>query len=66
MKWPCVLASLKPTKDVGQQTRQAVEDWHYWLKQGYCFLNLPVLFTHPKPSCSFLSLRGQLLAGLAI
>jgi hypothetical protein len=23
--------------DADEQTRQAVEDWHYWVKQGYEF-----------------------------
>lgn len=31
------LSQLKPGKDADAGTRQAVEDWHYWLKQGYCF-----------------------------
>jgi hypothetical protein len=31
------LAQLKPGKGVDAETCQAVEDWHYWLKQGYEF-----------------------------
>lgn len=30
------LAQLKVV-DADQQTREAVEDWHYWVKQGYEF-----------------------------
>ena len=30
------LAQLK-VGDADQQTREAVEDWHYWVKQGYEF-----------------------------
>ena len=29
------LSQLKPGKDVDDATRQAVEDWLYWVKQGY-------------------------------
>lgn len=31
------LSQLKPTSDTDEQTRQAVEDWHYWVKMGYEF-----------------------------
>ena len=30
------LAQLKPI-GVDESTRQAIEDWHYWIAQGYCF-----------------------------
>ena len=30
------LAQLKPI-DVDESTKQAIEDWHYWIAQGYCF-----------------------------
>ena len=30
------LAQLE-TVDASPATRQAVEDWHYWVEQGYCF-----------------------------
>jgi Calcium binding len=30
------LAQLKPTQ-VDKTTRQAIEDWHYWVGQGYEF-----------------------------
>ena len=29
------LAQLKPRRDADDSTRQAVEDWLYWVKQGY-------------------------------
>lgn len=31
------LAQLKPGSDVDDATRQAVEDWLYWVKMGYEF-----------------------------
>jgi Calcium binding len=31
------LSQLKPTSDTDEQTTQAVEDWHYWVKMGYEF-----------------------------
>jgi hypothetical protein len=31
------LAQLKPGGDTNDATRQAVEDWHYWVNQGYAF-----------------------------
>ena len=31
------LAQLKPGGDAGEATRQAAEDWHYWVKKGYEF-----------------------------
>ena len=30
------LSQLKPL-DADDPTREAVEDWHYWLRQGCCF-----------------------------
>jgi hypothetical protein len=30
------LSQLKAA-DVDQSTRQAIQDWHYWIEQGYCF-----------------------------
>ena len=30
------LAQLKPI-GVDESARQAIEDWHYWIAQGYCF-----------------------------
>jgi len=30
------LSQLKPV-DADEQTTEAVEDWHYWIKQGYQF-----------------------------
>lgn len=29
------LAQLKPAGKVDNETRQAIEDWHYWIAQGY-------------------------------
>jgi hypothetical protein len=29
------LSQLKPTSMVDKGTREAVEDWHYWIEQGY-------------------------------
>lgn len=31
------LSQLKPIGDSDEQTRQAVEDWHYWVRMGYEF-----------------------------
>lgn len=31
------LSQLKPCGDAGEETRQAVEDWHYWVRMGYEF-----------------------------
>ena len=31
------LSQLKPLQCTDEATRQAIEDWHYWVKQGYCF-----------------------------
>lgn len=31
------LSQLKPLQCTDEATRQTVEDWHYWVKQGYCF-----------------------------
>ena len=31
------LSQLKPLSDTDKQTRQAVEDWYYWVKMGYGF-----------------------------
>lgn len=30
------LSQLKAI-DVDESTTQAIEDWHYWVAQGYCF-----------------------------
>jgi len=30
------LSQLKPI-GVDESTRQAIEDWHYWIARGYCF-----------------------------
>jgi len=29
------LVQLKPNRDTDAKTRQAVEDWHYWMEMGY-------------------------------
>ena len=31
------LSQLKPIRDTDAQTRQAVADWHYWVRMGYEF-----------------------------
>jgi hypothetical protein len=31
------LAQIKGGIEADDQTRQAIEDWHYWVKQGYEF-----------------------------
>jgi hypothetical protein len=31
------LSQLKPSSHADKQTMQAVEDWHYWVKQGHQF-----------------------------
>lgn len=31
------LSQLKPTSDADMQAKQAIEDWHYWVKMGYEF-----------------------------
>ncbi len=31
------LSQLKPSGDTDEETRQAVEDWHYWVGMGYEF-----------------------------
>ncbi len=31
------LAQLKPIPETDKQTKQAVEDWHYWVHMGYEF-----------------------------
>jgi len=31
------LSSLKAISDTDETTQQAVEDWHYWVNQGYQF-----------------------------
>jgi hypothetical protein len=31
------LAQLKPARDADAATKEAVEDWQYWVKQGYQF-----------------------------
>jgi hypothetical protein len=30
------LSQLKAAR-VDESTKQAIEDWHYWVAQGYCF-----------------------------
>lgn len=29
------LSQLKPIAEADKDTREAIEDWHYWVKQGY-------------------------------
>ncbi len=31
------LSQLKPISDTDAKTREAVADWHYWIKMGYQF-----------------------------
>ena len=31
------LSQVKPIDSTGEQTKQGVEDWHYWLQMGYEF-----------------------------
>lgn len=31
------LSQLEPARDSDEQTKQAVEDWHYWVGMGYEF-----------------------------
>ncbi len=31
------LAQLEPIRDTDGQTKQAVADWHYWVRMGYRF-----------------------------
>jgi len=31
------LSQLTPTSNTATQTKQAVEDWHYWVQMGYRF-----------------------------
>jgi Calcium binding len=31
------LSQLKPIRDTSAQTKQAIEDWHYWVEMGYEF-----------------------------
>jgi hypothetical protein len=31
------LSQLKPIRNTDEQTRQAVDDWHYWVKMGHEF-----------------------------
>lgn len=31
------LAQLQPVRTTDNRTRQAVEDWHYWVQHGYRF-----------------------------
>jgi hypothetical protein len=35
------LAQLQPVPKTNAKTRQAVEDWLYWVRQGYEFLDAP-------------------------
>jgi len=29
------LSQLRPIAEADEETRQAIEDWHYWIAQGY-------------------------------
>jgi len=29
------LSQLTPTSSVSEETKEAVEDWHYWVRRGY-------------------------------
>jgi len=31
------LFQLQPIGETGKQTKQAVEDWHYWVRMGYTY-----------------------------
>jgi hypothetical protein len=31
------LSQLEPISDMDEDTKQAVDDWHYWVKMGYEF-----------------------------
>ncbi len=31
------LSQLKPVTETDEETKQAIEDWHYWVRQGYEF-----------------------------
>jgi Calcium binding len=31
------LSQLEPARNTDEQTKQAVEDWHYWVGMGYTF-----------------------------
>lgn len=31
------LSQLKPIRNTDAQTREAIEDWHYWVNMGYQF-----------------------------
>jgi hypothetical protein len=31
------LAQLKPAPRTGKETKQAIDDWHYWVEMGYHF-----------------------------
>jgi Calcium binding len=31
------LSQLKPISNTDEQTREAIEDWHYWVNMGYQF-----------------------------
>lgn len=31
------LSQLEPGEDVDDATKQAIEDWHYWVQMGYRF-----------------------------
>ena len=31
------LSQLKPIRETDEQSKQAVEDWHYWVRMGYEF-----------------------------
>jgi hypothetical protein len=30
-----LLSQLKPVSATDKPTKQAIEDWHYWVKMGY-------------------------------
>jgi hypothetical protein len=31
------LSQLKPSRATDEQTKQAIEDWRYWVRMGYIF-----------------------------
>ena len=36
--WNLTVPLLQPiATNLDKSTRQAIEDWHYWVAQGYCF-----------------------------
>ncbi len=34
---PIVLFDITPLSSTNEKTKEAIEDWHYWIKQGYQF-----------------------------